>query len=403
MLHFHVPGPTRRVPANPARSGRKQRQRANVGAVGKPGISSKPPLVRPARRRVTMQAAASLGGRPLLSPIAPPRTLVRAKISSVGTFVPPHLLTNADLERMVETNDTWITDRTGIRQRHIVEKNVATSDLAAAAARDCLQRAAVDPAAVDAILVATVTPDMFFPATACLVQTKIGAAKAWGFDLSAACSGFLYALQVGAKLIETGAHTKVLVIGADIMSSIVDYTDRATCILFGDGARALLLEPCAPDETGLIDFVHEIDGSGAGALYMPAGGSLHPSTAETVAARQHFVHQDGGAVFKVAVRKMAELSETVLTRNGLSADDIDLFIPHQANKRIILSTAERLGMPEDKIIINIGEYGNTTAATIPLAMHTALQQNRLTKGAQILLASFGGGYTIGATLLRWEM
>ena len=304
---------------------------------------------------------------------------------------------------MVETNDTWITDRTGIRQRHIVEKGVATSDLAAQAALECLQRAHVDPADVDAILVATVTPDMFFPATACLVQAKIGATKAWGFDLSAACSGFLYALQVGAKLIETGAHTKVLVIGADIMSSIVDYTDRATCILFGDGAGAVLLEPCASDESGLIDFVHEVDGAGAGALYMPAGGSLHPSTAETVAARQHFVHQDGGAVFKVAVRKMAELSETVLTRNGLTAADIDLFIPHQANKRIILSTAERLGMPEDKIIINIGEYGNTTAATIPLAMHTALEQNRLVKGAQILLASFGGGYTVGATLLRWEM
>lgn len=303
---------------------------------------------------------------------------------------------------MVATNDQWITERTGIRQRHIVDKGVATSDLAAEAARDCLKKAGVVASDLDAIIVATVTPDMFFPATACLVQEKIGAAGAWGFDLSAACSGFIYALQMGAKLIESGAHTKVLVIGADVMSSIIDYTDRATCILFGDGAGAVLLEPCAEGEVGLVDFVHEIDGSGASSLYMPGGGSLHPSTAETVANKEHFVHQEGGAVFKVAVRKMSELSETLLKRNGLTPADIDLFIPHQANQRIILSTAEKLGMPEEKIVINIGEYGNTTAATIPLAMHTALEQGRLKKGGLILLASFGGGYTIGATLLRWE-
>jgi len=303
---------------------------------------------------------------------------------------------------MVATNDQWITERTGIRQRHIVDKGVATSDLAAEAARDCLTKAGVVASDLDAIIVATVTPDMFFPATACLVQEKIGAAGAWGFDLSAACSGFIYALQMGAKLIESGAHTKVLVIGADVMSSIIDYTDRATCILFGDGAGAVLLEPCAEGEVGLVDFVHEIDGSGASSLYMPGGGSLHPSTAETVANKEHFVHQEGGAVFKVAVRKMSELSETLLKRNGLTPADIDLFIPHQANQRIILSTAEKLGMPEEKIVINIGEYGNTTAATIPLAMHTALEQGRLKKGGLILLASFGGGYTIGATLLRWE-
>ena len=303
---------------------------------------------------------------------------------------------------MVATNDQWITERTGIRQRHIVDKGVATSDLAAEAARDCLAKAGVAASDLDAIIVATVTPDMFFPATACLVQEKIGAAGAWGFDLSAACSGFIYALQMGAKLIESGAHTKVLVIGADVMSSIIDYTDRATCILFGDGAGAVLLEPCAEGEVGLVDFVHEIDGSGASSLYMPGGGSLHPSTAETVANKEHFVHQEGGAVFKVAVRKMSELSETLLTRNGLTPADIDLFIPHQANQRIILSTAEKLGMPEEKIVINIGEYGNTTAATIPLAMHTALEQGRLKKDGLILLASFGGGYTIGTTLLRWE-
>jgi 3-oxoacyl-[acyl-carrier-protein] synthase III len=331
-----------------------------------------------------------------------PQVRVRAKISSVGAYVPPRLLTNADLEKMVTTNDEWIVERTGIRERHIVENGVATSDLAAAATKDCLRRRGIEASEIAAILVATVTPDMMFPATACLVQEKIGAKGAWGFDLSAACSGFLYALQVGAKLVESGAHAKVMVIGADVMSSILDYTDRSTCILFGDGAGAVLLEACAEGETGLVDFVHEIDGSGAQSLYMPGGGSLHPSTAETVAAKMHFVHQEGGAVFKVAVRKMAELSETLLTRNGLTANDVDLFIPHQANKRIILATAERLGMPEEKIVINIGEYGNTTGGTIPLAMHTALEDGRLKKGMTVLLASFGGGYTVGATLLRWE-
>jgi len=332
-----------------------------------------------------------------------PRHAVRAKISSVGAYVPPRLLTNADLEKMVETNDQWIVERTGIRERHLVDKGVATSDLAAEAARDCLRRRGIEADEVDAIIVATVTPDMLFPATACLVQDKIGAKGAWGFDLSAACSGFLYALQLGAKLVESGAHTKVMVIGADVMSSILDYTDRSTCILFGDGAGAVLIEPCAENEVGFVDFVHEIDGSGALSLYMPGGGSLHPPTAETVAAKMHFVHQEGGAVFKVAVRKMSELSETLLTRNGLTAADVDLFIPHQANQRIIVATAERLGMPEDKVVINIGEFGNTTGGTIGLAMNTALEQGRLKKGMTVLLASFGGGFTVGATLLRWEM
>jgi 3-oxoacyl-[acyl-carrier-protein] synthase-3 len=304
---------------------------------------------------------------------------------------------------MVATNDQWIIERTGIRERHIVDQGVATSDLAAEAAHKCLAARGIAGAEVEVIIVATVTPDMMFPATACLVQEKISAKGAWGFDLSAACSGFPYALQMGAKLVESGANKKVMVIGADVMSSILDYTDRSTCILFGDGAGAVLIEPCAEDEVGLVDFVHEIDGSGASSLYMPGGGSLHPCTAETVAAKMHFVHQEGGAVFKVAVRKMSELSETLLTRNGLTAAEIDLFIPHQANRRIILATAERLGMPEEKIVINIGEYGNTTAATIPLAMQTALDQGRLKRGMTVLLASFGGGYTVGATLLRWEM
>lgn len=331
-----------------------------------------------------------------------PQVRVRAKISSVGAYVPPKLLTNADLEKMVATNDQWIIERTGIRERHIVEPGVATSDLAVEAARDCLAKRGIAPSEVEVIIVATVTPDMFFPATACLVQDKLGAKGAWGFDLSAACSGFPYALQVGAKLVESGVHKKVLVIGADVMSSVIDYTDRTTCVIFGDGAGAVLLEPCEEGEVGLIDFFHEVDGSGAVSLNMPGGGSLHPSTAETVAAKMHYVHQDGQAVYKFAVRKMAEAAETLLTRNGVTGADLGCFIPHQANKRIILSTAERLGMPEKSVVINIDRYGNTTAGTIPLAMHTALDEGRLKKGDLVLLASVGAGFTVGATLLQWE-
>ena len=331
-----------------------------------------------------------------------PRTPVRAKISSLGTYVPPRLLTNADLETMVATTDQWITERTGIRERHLVDKGVATSDMGVEAAKVCLARRGIGPEQIEVIMVATVTPDMMFPATACLVQDKLGARGAWGFDLSAACSGFPYALQMGAKLIESGAQSKVLVIGADVMSSIIDYTDRATCVIFGDGAGAVLLEPCAEGEIGMIDYWHEIDGSGATALNMPGGGSLNPSTAETVAAKMHFVHQDGAAVYKFAVRKMAEAAETVLGRNGLTGADLALFIPHQANKRIILSTAERLGLPEERVIINIDRFGNTTAGTIPLAMQTAVDEGRLKKGDLVLLASVGAGFTVGATLLQWE-
>lgn len=332
-----------------------------------------------------------------------PRHSVRAKISAVGAFVPPRLLTNADLEKLVATNDQWIVERTGVRERHIVEKGVGTSDLAVEAARVCLANRGIDASEIEVIIVATVTPDMLFPATACLVQDKLGAKGAWGFDLSAACSGFPYALQVGAKLIESGCHKKVLVIGADIMSSIIDYTDRATCVIFGDGAGAVLLEPCDGDEVGLIDYWHEIDGSGATALNMPAGGSLLPASAETVANKQHFVHQEGQAVYKFAVRKMAEAAETILKRNGVTGADLACFIPHQANKRIILSTAERLGLAEHCVIINIDRFGNTTAATIPLAMNTALEEGRLKKGDLVLLASVGAGFTVGATLLQWEI
>jgi 3-oxoacyl-[acyl-carrier-protein] synthase-3 len=342
-----------------------------------------------------------LGGRSL-SLTLKPRNPVRAKISSVGSYVPPRLLTNADLEKMVATNDQWITERTGIRERHLVDKGVATSDLAVEAAKICLAKRGIDASEIEAIIVATVTPDMAFPATACLVQTKLGAPHAWGFDLSAACSGFPYALQMGAKLVESGAHKKVLVIGSDVMSSIIDYTDRATCIIFGDGAGAVLLEPCEEGEIGLIDFHHEVDGSGAVSLNMPAGGSLLPASHATVDAKQHFVHQDGQAVYKFAVRKMAEISEALLTRNGVAGSDLGCFIPHQANKRIILSTAERLGMPEDRVIINIDRYGNTTAGTIPIAMNTALEEGRLKKGDLVLLASVGAGFTAAATLLRWE-
>lgn len=301
------------------------------------------------------------------------------------------------------TNDQWIVERTGIRERHIVEKGVGTSDLAVEAARVCLANRGIDASEIEVIIVATVTPDMLFPATACLVQDKLGAKGAWGFDLSAACSGFPYALQVGAKLVESGCHKKVLVIGADIMSSIIDYTDRATCVIFGDGAGAVLLEPCDNDEVGLIDYWHEIDGSGATALNMPAGGSLLPASAETVANKQHFVHQEGQAVYKFAVRKMAEAAETILKRNGVTGADLACFIPHQANKRIILSTAERLGLAEHCVIINIDRFGNTTAATIPLAMNTAIEEGRLKKGDLVLLASVGAGFTVGATLLQWEI
>jgi 3-oxoacyl-[acyl-carrier-protein] synthase-3 len=328
--------------------------------------------------------------------------LVRAKITALGTYVPPRVLTNRDLEKIVETSDEWILTRTGIRERHIVDEGVATSDLAAEAAKRALAQRGIDPSEIEAIVVATVTPDMLFPSTACLVQNKLGAKGCWGFDLSAACSAFVFALQTGAQFIATGVHKKVLVIGADTMSSILDYTDRATCILFGDGAGAVILEP-TEDGVGIIDFVHEIDGSGGCSLYMPAGGSLHPATHETVDKKMHFVHQDGGAVFKYAVRKMGEVCEKLLARNGLTADDIDCFIPHQANQRIIQATAERVGLKPDRVIINIDRYGNTTAGTIPLAMQTAREEGRLKKGDLVLLASVGAGFTVGATLLRWTI
>ncbi|MGH9417253.1 MAG: beta-ketoacyl-ACP synthase III [Terriglobales bacterium] len=334
-----------------------------------------------------------------MSPTPP----VRAKITAVGTYVPPRLLTNADLEKLVETNNDWILTRTGISERHIVEPGMATSDMAAEAARDCLRNRGLDsPETIEAILVATVTPDMLFPSTACLVQHKLAAPQCWGFDVLAACSGFLYALATGASFITSGRHRRVLVIGADTMSSIIDYTDRATCVLFGDGAGAVLLEPAEPDEPyGLLDYAHQIEGVGGPSLCMPAGGSLHPASRETVEHRDHFVHQEGQAVFKYAVLKMFEICKAVLDRNGLSAADVDCFIPHQANLRIIKSTGERLGIAPARVLVNIGKYGNTTAATIPLGMRDAQHQGLLRPGALVLLAAVGAGYTSGAQLLRW--
>lgn len=325
---------------------------------------------------------------------------VRAKISALGTYVPPRLLTNHDLEQMVETSDQWIVERTGIRQRHIVDPGTSTSGLATEAVRRALEERGVPATEIEAIFLATVTPDMFFPATACLVQDRIGAKGAWGFDISAACSGFVYALQTGVKFVESGAHKKVLVVGADVMSSIIDYTDRATAIIFGDGAGAVIIE-AATDNNYFIDYLHEVDGSGACALNMPGGGSLHPSSHETVDKKMHYVHQDGQAVFKYAVRKMAEACEQLLKRNGFTGADVDLLVPHQANRRIIMSCADRMGMKEDRVIINIDEFGNTTAGTIPLALESARQQGRLKKGDLVLLAAVGAGFTTGAALLRW--
>jgi 3-oxoacyl-[acyl-carrier-protein] synthase-3 len=325
----------------------------------------------------------------------------RATIKSLATYVPPRVLTNADLERMVETSDEWILQRTGIRERHIVDAGVATSDLAKEAAIEAIRRAGLTPADIDLIIVGTVTPDMLFPSTACLVQDKIGAGRAWGFDLSAACSAFTYALTVGSQMIAARAANHVLVIGADVMSSIIDYTDRATCVLFGDGAGAVVLGVSEDPAFGILDFEHQVDGSGGPALCMPAGGSRQPASRDTVDQRLHYVKQEGQAVFKFAVRKTGEICERLLQRNQVSAGDLDLFVSHQANRRIIMSAAERIGMPEDKVIINIDRFGNTTAATIPLALNDAMLTGRLKKGDLVLLASVGAGFTVGAVLVRW--
>lgn len=325
---------------------------------------------------------------------------IAAKITGVAGFVPPKVLTNADLEKMVATSDEWIRTRTGIRERHMVENGTASSHLATEAAKSLLEKTNTNPAEIDMIVLASVTPDMLFPATACLVQERIGAKKAWGFDLSAACSGFAYALTVGAQFVGSGAHKKVMVIGSDTMTSILDYTDRATCVLFGDGAGAVLLEPGDFSE-GILDFHHDIDGSGGQYLYMPGGGSLHPASSETVAKRMHYVHQEGSQVFKYAVRRMAEVAAHLLERNGFTSNDLALVVPHQANLRIIRAMQERLGVGDEKVMVNIDKFGNTTAGTIPLGLCDAVSQGRLRKGDLVLLVAVGAGYTTGGVLLRW--
>ncbi len=324
----------------------------------------------------------------------------KAKITALGCYTPPNVLTNKDLEKMVETSDQWILERVGIRERHIAPPGMATSDMAIEAARCALAQRGIAATEVNAIIVCTVTPDMMFPSTACLVQNGIGARGAWGFDMVAACSGFVYGLTTAAHLVGAGTHKKVLVIGSDTMSRIIDYTDRSTCVLFGDGAGAMLMEP-AEDGEGFIDFYGEVDGSGGDFLKMPAGGSRMPASHETVDQRLHYVKQEGQQVFKYAVRKMYEASRELLDRNGYTLDDLKLLIPHQANRRIIQAAADRLGVPPEKVLINIERFGNTTAGTIPLATRDAIEQGRLKKGDLVLFAAVGAGYTVGASLWRW--
>lgn len=329
--------------------------------------------------------------------------MYRAKITALGCYVPPRVLTNDDLEKLVETNDKWIVDRTGIRERHIADPGMATSDMAVEAARAALKQRGIPATDLNAIIVCTVTPDMLFPATACLVQDRIGAKGAWGFDLIAACSGFIYGLTTAAHLVSTGQQTKVLVIGADTMSRIIDYKDRSTCILFGDGAGAMLVERTDEGEVGFMDFINEIDGSGGDFLKQPAGGSRMPASHETVEQGLHFVKQDGQNVFKYAVRKMYETSRELLERNNLAAKDIAMFVPHQANRRIIMAAADRLGLSREQVIINIDRYGNTTAATIPLATRDAVEAGTLKKGDLVVFAAVGAGFTVGVNLWRWSM
>ena len=302
----------------------------------------------------------------------------------------------------MDTSDDWIIERTGIRERRVVAKGQATSDLAAGAAMQVLERRGISPDEIDLIIVATVTPDMFFPSSACLVQTKIGAKKAWGFDLSGACSGFVYALATGTQFITSGTYRKVLVIGADVMTSIIDFQDRATCVLFGDGAGAVLLETAEDGERGVIDFILRSDGSGGQYLNMPAGGSLNPTSPETIAKKMHYVHQDGRAVFKFAVRGMVDASDEILKKHGLSAADIKLYIPHQANLRIVQAAADKMGLADSQVAINIDRYANTTAATIPICLSEAIEFKTVIKNDLVLLASFGAGFTWGSLLLRWE-
>jgi 3-oxoacyl-[acyl-carrier-protein] synthase III len=328
--------------------------------------------------------------------------LRRTKITAVSHYLPERRVTNKDFEKTLETSDQWIFERTGIRERRWVEKGTGTSDLATEAVKLLLAQRRIDASEIDLIIVGTVTPDMFFPSTACLVQNKIGAKNAWGFDLSGACSGFIYALATGAQFISTGAHRKVIVIGADVMTSIMNPEDRATCVLFGDGAGAVLLEPAEPGETGIMDFILRSDGSGGQYLYMPAGGSLNPTSAETVDKKMHYIVQDGKNVFKYAVRGMADVSHEILVKNSIDSKDIKLYIPHQANLRIIQAAVDRMKLDPSRVALNIDRFANTTAATIPICLSEAAESKRIQRGDKVLLASFGAGFTWGSLLLSWE-
>jgi 3-oxoacyl-[acyl-carrier-protein] synthase-3 len=325
---------------------------------------------------------------------------IKAKISGVGMYVPNKVLTNRDLSTLVDTSDQWIRERTGISERRFVSEGESNSDLSVASIRKVLSKTGYGPEDIDLIIVATVTPDMAFPSTACVIQEKIGASNAWGFDLSAACSGFLYALSTGAQFIETGAYKRVLVVGTDVMSSIINFKDRSTCVLFGDGSGTVLLEP-STDDIGILDCLLHSDGSGGKHLCMPAGGSQRPATHETVNEELHYVHQDGRAVFRYAVKLMTSVCREILERNGLRPEDVQLFVPHQANARIIDSSVARLGLSPEQVLINIDRYANTTAATIPMGLAEAEAAGRLKSGDLVLLASFGAGFTWGSILVRW--
>tara|TARA_Y100000590_G_scaffold443871_1_gene573882 strand:- start:4243 stop:5232 length:990 start_codon:yes stop_codon:yes gene_type:complete len=326
---------------------------------------------------------------------------MNATITATAHYVPEKILTNHDLEKIIDTSDEWIQSRTGITQRHIVGKNEATSDLCTQIAKQLLEKRGLSSDEIQIIIICTCTPDYFAPSTAALVQNNIGASKAWGFDLSGACTGFLYGLETGAKFIESGQYQRVMVIGVDSMSTIMDYTDRNICVLFGDGGGGAILESTIT-EMGIIDSILRIDGSGADYLIMPGGGSRQPATVKSIKSRQHYLKQDGKTVYKFAVKGMADVSKDILTRNNLTGDDISLFIPHQANKRIIDATAARCGLSEDKVLINIGKYGNTTAGTIPLALSEAVDDGRLNNGNILLLAAFGAGFTWGSMLIKWN-
>ena len=326
---------------------------------------------------------------------------MKAKITATAKYLPKKTLTNLDLEKMVDTSEEWILSRTGIEKRHLVSKGEATSDMCKEVALGLIKKSGMNPEDIDLILIATSTPDVPVVSTAALVQDKIGAKNAWGYDIVAACTGFVYALETGAKFVESGKYKNVLVIGADTMSSIIDYTDRNTCVIFGDGAGGVLLQP-SNNDCGVLDSILMTDGSGHKYLTVPAGGSLNPASKETLKKGMHYVYQDGKTVFKFAVKNMADVSKEILDNNNIAGEDLKLFIPHQANKRIIDAAAKRCGLTEDQVLININKYGNTTAGTIPIALDDAVEANMLEKGDLVLFAAFGGGFTWGSMLIKWS-